>query len=729
MHEKNSKYLIHINVIWRGTHKIKNVTSPEIHMSARLSDFIRSLWNVENKEGPLEKEFIKKHHLVETGTLATVMRQNPSTRSGIKANADQTVSASTGFQNFRRKASKPDAVILLAWACREFENEMRGFYEEHLSKDPFNLTFQPYTEIDISDQGYEDSTKPRPVVETRPLPVLQDRPHNQGHPTQTETSIQRKAINNKIKGILRGVIPHELEKDIKARILGGGSGIIAITAGPGMGKSSLIARLSLVPPKDCKVIPYFFNWKIESRYEKSLEQWLQYTCKSLIEEFSLGEFSGQNFKANPELLTALLSSLSESGQISKDNPLILLVDALDEMSSEFNYSLSNPLQLPQHLPEGAQVIYSIRSVLSEKKYRNWSKPALHKEFVLSSTSEAHMATIKDYITHICDRDTEMLITEYHQRRPTRNLRQSKRWFVETLAKNANYNFMIIRSILHDPSYWEVDTDDGSSGLKVEHVPSNIRAYFEQHMLRMTSGKRYGNAANAVYCFSLLPKLSRWSLLRLLGAETDAKTRKKMSRLIDQWVEQGLLLENVSSSYNFLEPYHKTFRQFLADEIKKEDINTFYGPCARNYSSGISAELDLKKIGVPNDEGITREWLELVSRLLVNAHNFECLSLLLNSREYWKTASLTKDCLSTIARHLHFPTKEDALKAEAETMFLDGSKVLYDAANAGSLNDSNGHIVKPGKVHEMMDLDAKGQFYRHGYTSFSNVYCDWREAYF
>lgn len=541
------------------------------------------------------------------------------------------------------------------------------------------------------------------------------------NPSKSTISPARRMMDLHIDELLDGVIEHDLEYEILERLSREVGSTIVVSAGPGMGKSSLMARLSVHPRIVAHTIPYFFRASEKKLCEQSRSDFYTYLFREIATRFGWAGSIEDSPNAVRLQCVDALNALSKLGTITSDNPLVIIVDGLDEMGADFDYRDSNPLNLPARLPANVHIIYSVRKGTQETASA-WSPPKTHEEIDFSKETKSHSETVKRYIRKICEADKEAkIIREFHQRQPDMTVAQSKEWFVQSLANNSGCNFMIVRGVLHDRTYWD------GSGLGVDKVSPKLNTFYQSYMNRMTAHKRYGVASRAVFCFALMGSISKWSLLKLVGGNMNDGQADHARELIDLWRVQGLLAMSDVNGSHWLRPFHRTFTEFLILEFEKYDKYDFLVPLFENYAGEISNAFTITDLGIIDDSALEEEWLTIVLLLSSKVVAVPTLRRLLLMPGFWQLASRSKDGISQALFYLHLTSSNPATLQSMRAVFTETAEIVYRLVLSGQLRDRADQALTVEALLNLIETETHHQAGRPGFVSFALVFQDWAEG--
>jgi hypothetical protein len=233
-------------------------------------------------------------------------------------------------------------------------------------------------------------------------------------------------------------------------------GYFVLEAEPGVGKSSILAKLVLLLKRRCVA-----HFNSQSQGIVRAEQFLENACHHLIRGFQL------NYPQLPENATRDGNFLSRLlGEVSPKlggKKLILVVDALDEVELSLQGRGSNVLYLPDALPDNVYFIVS-------KQPKTLPLPK-HQVFDLMQYSAESLADVKLYIDKRTSHSAS--IQSWINRQ---NLQRDR--FVAAVAQKSQHNFMYLRYVLND-------IDSGKySDVTLEDLPRELEGYYQKHWDRM-----------------------------------------------------------------------------------------------------------------------------------------------------------------------------------------------------------------------------------------------------
>ncbi|MGW2421446.1 AAA family ATPase [Streptomyces sp. NPDC001709] len=237
-------------------------------------------------------------------------------------------------------------------------------------------------------------------------------------------------------------------------------GYILIRGEPGIGKTSLISML-------VKNRGYVHHFNVAQANINSTRQFLANVCSQLIVRYQLDHVA-----LPPEATsdsTFLSQLLKEAVEKADNQPVVVVVDALDEAEDDGLTPAANRLYLPPALPPGAFF------VISSREQTNYRLVVNRREDVyLQDTSEQNLADIRTYIV--------ARLRAHPDLGPPVNEDE----FVDVLTAKSQGNFMYLVYVLADIRTGKITVDSMDN---VNNLPVGLRAYYEQHWATMRAQDR------------------------------------------------------------------------------------------------------------------------------------------------------------------------------------------------------------------------------------------------
>lgn len=325
------------------------------------------------------------------------------------------------------------------------------------------------------------------------------------------------------------------------------NGYFIIEADPGVGKSAILAEY--VRQTGC--VAYF---NVRSQGINRADDFLKSVCRQLIERYQLR----YDLPLHPEntrdgnFLARLLTELAP-----KHSPVVIAVDALDEVEMKSQTDGANVLYLPQSLPNGVYFILTKRQT-----------------YVPLTVNKPYLFNLMEYGAESLQ-DVERYINQQVQKKPSlhqwvENQGQDTATFITTLAQKSDRNFMYLRYVLED-------IESGAyQDLNLANLPQGLQQYYYQHWQRMgmTAKPLPRTKIKIVYVLAEARKPVSSLLISQFAGE-DALT---VQEVLDEW-DQFLREEQIEGQTRY-SIYHASFQDFLhRKEIVKKagitirDINT------------------------------------------------------------------------------------------------------------------------------------------------------------
>lgn len=320
-------------------------------------------------------------------------------------------------------------------------------------------------------------------------------------------------------------------------------GYFVLEADPGVGKSSIMAKLVLLLKRRCVA-----HFNSQSQGIVRAEQFLENACTQLIRGYQL------NYPQLPENATRDGNFLSRLlGEVSAKlggKKLIVVVDALDEVDLGLQGRGSNVLYLPDALPDNVYFIVS-------KQPKTLPLPN-HEVFDLMQYSAESLADVKVYIDKRTGNSAS--IQSWINRQ---NLQREQ--FVAAVAEKSQNNFMYLRYVLND-------IDSGKySDVNLEDLPRELEGYYDKHWARMEMAvKDKELRRRKLKVIYLLTKTRKPVCCDILAdfAEEDALD---VQEVLDDWEQ---FLRRSGDSPPDYSIYHASFQRFLhrIDVVQKAGVS-------------------------------------------------------------------------------------------------------------------------------------------------------------
>jgi hypothetical protein len=319
------------------------------------------------------------------------------------------------------------------------------------------------------------------------------------------------------------------------------SGYIVIRGEPGIGKTALASRL-------VKERGYLHHFNIAPQNIRSARAFLENICAQLIVRYNL------SLPMLPPVALEdsgfLLSLLREIAGQTEAQPLVLVVDALDEADDDALPARANRLYLPSALPPGVFVIVTIRELHDDRLLVD-----RRKDLALHDDDLHNLADVERYIRAFIETNRAQLLP------------QLQRWqigekaLVALLSERSQGNFMYLVYVLRDLLA-------GRSALlgldDIRQLPQGLRGYYQRHWraMRAHDQPRFEQLYEPVVC--LLATVFEPVSVAQLAAWTKLSPAR-VATVIADWREY-LNEEEGTQGERLYRVYHTSFQEFLRDEV-------------------------------------------------------------------------------------------------------------------------------------------------------------------
>jgi hypothetical protein len=281
---------------------------------------------------------------------------------------------------------------------------------------------------------------------------------------------------------------------------------------------------------------------------RSTKDFLANICAQLIVRYDL-EHSTLPPEAtkNSEFL---LNLLEEAVRKSENLPIVVLVDALDEVEVGGEHEGANCLCLPPDLPAGVFFVVTEREEFDDRL-----SVGRRKDIYLRDNDPRNLDDVRRYINgFIEDYRTQMAprINEWHI---------TEDEFVDAITKGSEGNFMYLVHVL-------ADIRDGtltSSNIKnIRRLPRGLKAYYHRHWraMRAVEPAVFDQYYKPVLCILATVKepVTIAQLIEWTGVVPD-----RIHTVITRW-RQYLNEGETAEGKPLYRIYHRSFQAFLEEEV-------------------------------------------------------------------------------------------------------------------------------------------------------------------
>jgi hypothetical protein len=317
------------------------------------------------------------------------------------------------------------------------------------------------------------------------------------------------------------------------------SGYILVRGEPGIGKTALLAQL-------VKTRGYVHHFNIAPQNIRSTRAFLENVCAQLIVRYQLDYVT---LPAEAGQDSAFLSQLLEEVKARAENePVVILVDALDEAEDVGLAVSANRLFLPRSLPDGVFFVLTSREQMD---YR--LDVDRRKDVYLRDNDPQNLDDVRAYVREFLRAHAEM---------PAR----LAAWavgdadFVDLMTGKSEGNFMYLVHVLGDIRSGTLTPEIID---RIQDLPTGLRQYYERHWrtMRAQDEQRF----EAIY----EPVLRLLATVRepVSVAALEEWTRLDPARILKVIREWRGFLNEVPSpeGEKRYRVYHTSFQDFLAEE--------------------------------------------------------------------------------------------------------------------------------------------------------------------
>jgi MinD-like ATPase involved in chromosome partitioning or flagellar assembly len=332
------------------------------------------------------------------------------------------------------------------------------------------------------------------------------------------------------------------------------NGYFIIEADPGVGKSAILAEY--VRRTGC--VAYF---NVRSQGITAASDFLKSVCTQLIERYNLPykELHPDNTR-DGNFLARLLDEIVRGNHAL---PLVIAVDALDEVDLNSQTEGANVLYLPASLPDGVFFILTKRPTPLPLVV-NKQKP-----FDLMQYQAESLEDVQTYIRQRTNHSPSL-----QEWISSRGLAEEE--FVTTLGEKSDRNFMYLRYVLP-----EIECG-AYQDLNIENLPEGLEQYYYQHWqhMGMTAKPLPRTKIKIVYVLAeAIKPVSGQMICEFIGEDLFT-----VQEVLDDW-NQFLREQRIEGQTRY-SIYHASFKDFL----HRQDIVQMAGVALQNINAQIAGDL-------------------------------------------------------------------------------------------------------------------------------------------
>lgn len=322
-------------------------------------------------------------------------------------------------------------------------------------------------------------------------------------------------------------------------------GYCYVVAHPGVGKTSLAAQL-------VKTGRFVHHFNVRTANVSSPSTFLNNVCAQLVGAYHLPyDALPPQAAQDSAFLTELLA---KSAEAVKGDKLVIVIDALDEADTTGMLPGTNPMYLPEFIPERCFFVITTRKDESGRPPRL----RVNCEQFLVSINEHDDSNMNDIRAYIRRRATARGIQSY-----MRSHGLDEGAFAEHLAEKSDGNFMYLHHVLPQIERGTLRDRD------LAELPLGLAQYYSDHLERMR-----GTDEQAWFQYKL-PVIAALSLTRrpLTVSEVVALSGvDNAARVRDTLRDWGQFLDRVNAVRNGIRQkayriYHASFQDFLREQTE------------------------------------------------------------------------------------------------------------------------------------------------------------------
>ena len=313
------------------------------------------------------------------------------------------------------------------------------------------------------------------------------------------------------------------------------SGYFVIRGVPGIGKTALMVKI-------INNRGYIHHFNVASQNIRDTRAFLENVCAQLIARYGLSydEIPPRAFDDSG----FLAQCLSEAAADESNHPIVLSIDALDEVDRLGLGAATNVLYLPSALPVGVYVVATTRPL------DDLHLSVMHQTTLdLEADSDGNLQDITTYIEAYLQRE------DMQARLAAWSVGEEQ--FVAAIRAKSQGNFMYLYYVL--PAIEAGRFVEGT----LDELPEGLMAYYQRHWRQMRAGNE--NKFDEIYA----------PIVCILGVAQEPVSVQQMTNWTK--LQQGQVQESISLWREFLEVeqqeggrsyriYHTSFQDFLKEQV-------------------------------------------------------------------------------------------------------------------------------------------------------------------
>jgi Cdc6-like AAA superfamily ATPase len=319
------------------------------------------------------------------------------------------------------------------------------------------------------------------------------------------------------------------------------SGYIVIRGEPGIGKTSLVAQL-------VKTYEYPHHFNIAAQNIRSTRDFLSNVCAQLIVRYKL-DYSILPPQAAQD--SGFLSKLlTEASGKRGNDPIVVLIDALDEVEDLSLALDANRLYLPPSLPAN---VYFVITTREREDYQLVTDR--RKDIYIRKDDPENQADVRAYIHGYLTVHSAVMSSRISEWGLDRDQ------FEDILTSKSEGNFMYLVHVLSDIMEGILTKTNIDN---LDDLPAGLRQYYQRHWRTMKGkdGVLFEQIYQPVVC---MLAVVREPVSEAQIQEWTGLSAQRVRGVIEQW-RSFLTLTKTDSGERLYRIYHASFQDFLKDEV-------------------------------------------------------------------------------------------------------------------------------------------------------------------
>jgi hypothetical protein len=318
------------------------------------------------------------------------------------------------------------------------------------------------------------------------------------------------------------------------------SGYIVVSGEPGIGKTAFIAEF-------VKREGYVHHFNLSLQNIRTARDFLSNICAQLIIRYELDHFTlPTEATSDSGFLSQLLGEVAKK---EDEQPILVLVDALDEADDIGIAPGANILYLPPSLPKGIFFVVTTRETHDYHLVVDQQK-----DIYMRDNDPQNLEDIRKYISNFVSVNQERMEPRFLE------WDVSADEFIDIITDKSEGNFMYLVHVLNDIREGKMTKANVDN---VHSLPKGLKGYYQRHwrMMRAVDKTQFDMYQEPIVC--ILATVREPVTIEYVQEWTELDPRR-IKEVINEWRE--FLNVDHSADKTLYRIYHASFQDFLKEEV-------------------------------------------------------------------------------------------------------------------------------------------------------------------